>query len=494
MSDLDQLNPGMGTAEAGAEMPGDTAGGQEHHLELSPEDKQQQGKMAKADLYKLASYSHKLFKQLHDDDELENWVEAKITKAADYIATVYHYLEYEMKVNEFGKHLNDAEITNEQRAHMETMLSEAKMKIAELKKTQAVKMLMREEKSSTGGDIDRSKPGVVKHKHNPDRFSDEPHSEPASKAKGQSSAEKKAGRDMDKEENKRGKEWEKKYPGSRHIYKAKDDSDDGIDESMEDCEHCGGSGQVAKTPPKAHPDHAEKINKYKTLKNAVKAIVNDHSEDGEMVPEGKKSKPDFLDLDKDGNKKEPMKKAAADKKKMSEAKAKCCCEEKGKAKCPVHGKVEESKPSAGLSAAKKSATVKKAKSGGDIGKPGKNFDKLAKKAGGGEKGEKIAAAAMWKNIKETTAYIEEKKAIEKKADKDYDGDGKVESPKDEVWGSRAKAAAKAGHPFGKKETVKESTEVDRMRELTGRLNRNENIINESREADTFRKLTNILKG
>ena len=38
------------------------------------------------------------------------------------------------------------------------------------------------------------------------------------------------------------------------------------------------------------------------------------------------------------------------------------------------------------------------------------------------------------------------------AAKDYDGDGKVEKPKDEVWGSRAKAAAKAGKPF--KESAK----------------------------------------
>lgn len=30
------------------------------------------------------------------------------------------------------------------------------------------------------------------------------------------------------------------------------------------------------------------------------------------------------------------------------------------------------------------------------------------------------------------------------ADKDYDGDGNVESSKDEVWGSRLKAAARAG--------------------------------------------------
>jgi len=35
----------------------------------------------------------------------------------------------------------------------------------------------------------------------------------------------------------------------------------------------------------------------------------------------------------------------------------------------------------------------------------------------------------------------------KMAKKDYDGDGKVETGKDEVLGSRAKAAAKAGHPF-----------------------------------------------
>jgi hypothetical protein len=33
------------------------------------------------------------------------------------------------------------------------------------------------------------------------------------------------------------------------------------------------------------------------------------------------------------------------------------------------------------------------------------------------------------------------------AKKDYDGDGNIETNKDEVWGSRAKAAAKAGKPF-----------------------------------------------
>jgi len=54
-----------------------------------------EAKMAKADLYKLAQYSAKLFKMIEDQDELDGWVQAKITKAADYISSVYHYLEYE---------------------------------------------------------------------------------------------------------------------------------------------------------------------------------------------------------------------------------------------------------------------------------------------------------------------------------------------------------------------------------------------------------------
>lgn len=60
---------------------------------------------------------------------------------------------------------------------------------------------------------------------------------------------------------------------------------------------------------------------------------------------------------------------------------------------------KKKKPSAGLTKKQKSDVAKKAAAGEDIGKKGKGFEKIAKKAGGGEKGKKIAAAAMWKNIK-----------------------------------------------------------------------------------------------
>jgi hypothetical protein len=57
------------------------------------------------------------------------------------------------------------------------------------------------------------------------------------------------------------------------------------------------------------------------------------------------------------------------------------------------------KPSTGLTKKKKSTVAKKASAGKDIGKKGKMFDKIAAKAGGGDKGKRIAAAAMWKNIR-----------------------------------------------------------------------------------------------
>jgi len=64
---------------------------------------------------------------------------------------------------------------------------------------------------------------------------------------------------------------------------------------------------------------------------------------------------------------------------------------------------EARSPSAGLSKKEKKTTAKKAAAGKDIGKPGKNFAKVAAKAAGkygsAAAGKRVAAAAMWKNIK-----------------------------------------------------------------------------------------------
>ena len=52
------------------------------------------GWMAKGQLYQLSKYSVELHGMIQDTDNLEPWVQAKITKAADYISAVKHYMEY----------------------------------------------------------------------------------------------------------------------------------------------------------------------------------------------------------------------------------------------------------------------------------------------------------------------------------------------------------------------------------------------------------------
>ena len=56
----------------------------------------EEGKMAKRQLEQLSDYSNELLGMLNDNEQLESWVQSKITKAVDYISTVKHYLEYEM--------------------------------------------------------------------------------------------------------------------------------------------------------------------------------------------------------------------------------------------------------------------------------------------------------------------------------------------------------------------------------------------------------------
>ena len=248
-----------------------------------------EAKMARADLFKCAQYSFKLFKMIGEDQELEGWVQAKITKAADYIASVYHYMEYEMKISEYGSAIENSDMYSESiRRAFAQKLTEAKVQAkkakAEMKKKEEE---LDEERSSTGGEIDRSKKGVTKHKENPNRYSDEEHTEPKSQAKSKSAAEKAGDKAMDKAQEKDSRAWGKANPGKQTI-----------------------------------------------MKGGVKT-----------TNEGKK--PDFLDMDKDGDKKEPMKKAVADKKagpkkgvnpfaKVKEAVAKCNHTAKGE-KCPVHG-------------------------------------------------------------------------------------------------------------------------------------------------------------
>ena len=460
-AELDNISPEMDQAAP-------VAAPQDNVIGTHDQEVDREGAMAKADLHKLATYADKLQGRLQDQDQLEGWVQAKITKAADYISSVYHYLEYEMKFSDYKHHLDNAEetgaLSESQIATLKSKLTEAKMKIKELKKAQVEKTKSKEEKVAEG---------ILSGGERP-------------------------------------------------------------------CTECDGTGMVYEEP-KAIPAHVKgKVAKYNTLVKATKAAHKRMDANNNGIPDEDEMEEGFDEKSKvgdeyttsKGNKVTKTEKgikherpsstyddggddiasnAKSGKGVKSHAKSQSASEKKEKAPAQKKSKtgtwgmeggekfdnrkkeesIAEAKPSAGLSKKEKSAVVKKAKAGGDIGKPGKSFDKVAKAAGGGEKGKKIAAAAMWKNVKETVAYVAEKK----EATKDLPGKQEkldVAEPKGKL-DSKDFAELRAGKKD--KETVKESTDFTRMQDQLARLNRNENIqLNENAEVNTLRKLTNLFKG
>ena len=58
----------------------------------------QEGDMAKSQLFNIAKYALAMQKALDDDQELEAWVQSKITIAQEYLGKVKHYLEYELQL------------------------------------------------------------------------------------------------------------------------------------------------------------------------------------------------------------------------------------------------------------------------------------------------------------------------------------------------------------------------------------------------------------
>ncbi len=72
-----------------------------------------EGSMARSELYRAAKYSMKLFQMIEDGQDLEGWVQAKITKSADYLDSVYHYMEYQVKFGDGSHASNIDDITGD---------------------------------------------------------------------------------------------------------------------------------------------------------------------------------------------------------------------------------------------------------------------------------------------------------------------------------------------------------------------------------------------
>jgi len=345
-----------------------------------------EAKMARADLFKCAQYSFKLFKMIGEDQELEGWVQAKITKAADYIASVYHYMEYEMKISEYGSAIENSDMYSESiRRSFAQKLTEAKVQAKKAKDAMKKKEKDLDEgwedmikankekadgkgdmktgekkKSSSHGVITKTEKGVVHKAGNKGYGNNWDGETPAAPSKAAKSASEKK---SDKEKDIKLPAW--KGNVTKHSSNKGAEKDDGTGDIKEgsiqggvwtaDAPKKGApnvpvpspnegptSNAMKPLPPGTTPEKAKLDPRYKT-DPAFKKSVDTALQIG--VREGKK--PDFLDMDKDGDKKEPMKKAVADKKagpqkgvnpfaKVKEAVTKCNHTDKGE-KCPVHG-------------------------------------------------------------------------------------------------------------------------------------------------------------
>ena len=60
------------------------------------EEMDDEGRMAKSQMYKMKTYVDRLSMMLDDGAQLPAWVQAKLTKASSMMSAVYHYLDYEM--------------------------------------------------------------------------------------------------------------------------------------------------------------------------------------------------------------------------------------------------------------------------------------------------------------------------------------------------------------------------------------------------------------
>ena len=535
-----EMNPAMSPDMSSSAQGFDLPNGQPDH----------EGAMAKADLYKLANYSLKLFKKMDESTQLESWVQAKITKAADYMASVYHYLEYEMKFSEYGHHLDNSDTLNEaQKMRIKELLSEAKSKMKELKKQDAEKSKKVEEGVLSGGEractecggsgmvyeepkaipdhvkgkvekynrltkathaaakrLDRNNNGIpddeevgegfeadakvgaskktptgeltktdtgvihknTSYKDDGDEISSNAKSGKgkASHAKSQSASEKKDRAPAQKQSPKSAKTWGMKDSekfDNRDGAPAKPKKEKEVDEGMV------GQG-VYEAKKKGDGNLANNAKPYDkvTRGDVIAGRLGKDARGGKVKETAVSGAPQKSGISATATTTVPgMKATGAD---LKKAGASAALGEAGKQTMSRAAKGHEKYGKEGMAALAKA------------GKEGKSLEPVKAKYNKYDE----SAAAMWKNIKETTAYIAEKA----KATKDLPGNQEkldVAEPKGKIDGNDM-AALRA-----KKETVKESTEFTRMQEQLGRLNRNENLqVTESSEVAQLRKLTKLL--
>lgn len=105
--------------------------------------------MARAELYKTAKYAiklHDMLKNVSEREGLEGWVQSKITKAGDYMSSVYHHLDYE---TQFGDG-QEAPVTPENmQSYKESLAHKLQEKAASQSQQQAAGIALKHKREGT---------------------------------------------------------------------------------------------------------------------------------------------------------------------------------------------------------------------------------------------------------------------------------------------------------------------------------------------------------
>ncbi len=68
---------------------------------------EQEGYMAKAQLFKVGEYAMKLHDMIEGDDDLPEWMQYKIAIMSQMIGDVYHALDYDLQTGQFDQQQDD---------------------------------------------------------------------------------------------------------------------------------------------------------------------------------------------------------------------------------------------------------------------------------------------------------------------------------------------------------------------------------------------------
>jgi hypothetical protein len=486
--ELDQPTPDMST---------DMSQSTEQPIGLDTGEIDREGGMAKQDLTKIASYAEKLDARLQDTDQLEAWVQKKIAVAAENLASVYHYLAYEMTVNEYAEYLRKNGLLSEGvNSPAVRKLMEAKAKIKALKQAQIEKKTEKKvaEGALRGGERPCTECGGSGMVYEEPKAIPDAVKGKVAKYNTMMKATKAAHKRMDANHNGIPDDEEfgedstdtKTTTKTQHgtatatfgadgkrkgvVHKDEREYSDGGDDIATNAKSGKGTKSHAKSQSaeeKAKKAPAQKMSPKSDKTWGKKDGVNFDNRDG--APAKPKKEKEVDETYGQG-----VYEAAGDKKKcppMSHIK-KMCQDGKSVAEiCKMHPDCDQKELKQMVADCKNNLSTKK-----DV---------------------KETAATMWNSVKETAAYMAEKKAIEKK-DKPMKGN-KI-AGEGNAYGN-AVVHTPAGEEIkingkGTGDIKKESTDFTRMQEQLARLNRSETktVINENSEVNRLRTLTNLFKG